>query len=106
MRKDATFRKLLNFNLVAIFRNFPDLMMHWLKKQKALRPRCYCEGPHFIFTDHFELQHVMRIVYQDKQGKKHIGELLKLGRKKEFISKLSPLDAYLLGYLLGCEEGK
>jgi hypothetical protein len=42
----------------------------------------------------------------DNHGASFVYEVSQIARQKEFINRLSPRDAYLLGYLLANEEEK
>jgi hypothetical protein len=69
----------------------PSLESHW-------------KFPEISLLSHFKAENATQVIYQDQKGNTFIEKVSSVARKKEFIGKLSPNDAYLLGYLLGCEE--
>lgn len=61
-------------------------------------------APELQLISHYTKNNTTYIVLRDKEGQILIEELNKTGRSKEFLDKLSPKNAYLLGYLLANED--
>lgn len=61
-------------------------------------------SPTLQLISHFTKNHITYLVFRDKSGNTFVEELKKTGRKKEFLEKLSPNNAHLLGYLLANED--
>ncbi|MBN9287188.1 MAG: hypothetical protein BGO43_02105 [Gammaproteobacteria bacterium 39-13] len=61
-------------------------------------------SPEFQLISHYTKNCMTYIVLRNKAGQIFVEELQKTGRKKEFLDKLSPNNAYLLGYLLANED--
>ena len=63
-------------------------------------------SPRYFLVSHFCKGNSTLVVFMDKHGASFVYEVSQIGRQKEFINRLSPRDAYLLGYLLANEEEK
>lgn len=62
--------------------------------------------PRYFLISHFCKGNSTLVVFMDKHGASFVHEVSQIARQKEFINRLSPKDAYLLGYLLANEEEK
>lgn len=60
--------------------------------------------PEMIFTDHFEENQTTYVIYKDNTGNHFIDSVRDISKRKDLIMKFSAKDAYLLGYLVGCES--
>src|SRR5689334_7837509 len=62
--------------------------------------------PQYFLVSHFCKGNTTLVVFMDRHGDSFVHEVSEIGRHKAFINRLSPRDAYLLGYLLANEEEK
>jgi hypothetical protein len=62
--------------------------------------------PRYFLISHFCKGNSTFVVFMDKHGASFVYEVSQISRQKEFINRLSPRDAHLLGYLLANEEEK
>ncbi len=99
-KKDIVKKHLSDFNqhipLAAFSKKHIEKIVE-LKTRWALSPKTR-------LIAHFDENQITWVVLRDNTGNTLIEKVMLLARKKEVVQQLSPKDAYLLGYLLGCEE--
>lgn len=74
--------------------------------ERIIELKVKMSSQNLMVTDHFEENQITRVVFKNKAGQRFSETIRSLNHQKIWIEQFSVKDAYLLGYLLGCELSK